>query len=45
MPTQISLTSEMVQAIEKALAKGKTVEIAIRGGNIVIWENSSKKIV
>ena len=34
---------ELIRAIEEILNGGKTVEIAVRNGKIVVWANSSKK--
>lgn len=44
VPAQIVLTAPMIQAIEKSLAKGKGIEIAVKGEKILIWETGSKKI-
>lgn len=32
-----------MKEINEILSKGKVVEIAVRNGRLVIWENSSKK--
>ena len=39
----IRLSREMIRQIEDILAAGKTVEIAIRNGKLIIWAVSSKK--
>ncbi len=40
---KIHLTPEMVRQIEEILASGKTVEIAERHNNVIVWAVSSKK--
>ena len=37
------LDEKAKQVIEELLLSGKTVEIAIRNGNIIVWETRSKK--
>lgn len=39
----VKLVPELIRAIEEILNGGKTVEIAVRNGKIVVWANSSKK--
>lgn len=39
----VKLVPEIVRAIEDILKSGKTVEIAVRNGKIVLWAVSSKK--
>ena len=39
----VSLTEKAVKVINESLSKGKTVEIAVRNGKVVVWETSSKK--
>lgn len=39
----IKLVPELIRAIEEILSAGKTVEIAVRNGKIVVWAVNSKK--
>lgn len=39
----IKLDEALTKAIEEILQSGKTVEIAVRNGKIVIWAVASKK--
>lgn len=39
----VKLVPEIVRAIEDILKSGKTVEIAVRNGKVVLWAVSSKK--
>lgn len=39
----IRLVPELIRAIEEILNSGKTVEIAVRNGKIVLWAVNSKK--
>lgn len=39
----VKLVPELIRAIEEILQSGKTVEIAVRNGKIVIWAVASKK--
>lgn len=39
----VKLVPEIIRAIEEILKSGKTVEIAVRNGKIVLWAVSSKK--
>lgn len=41
-PCDLKLTNEAVTAINEILARGKSVEIAVRKNKIIIWEVSSK---
>lgn len=43
MRPQISLSPAAVREINDILSRGHTVEIAVRGGALVVWEMSSKK--
>lgn len=44
MLSQVGLSPQMVQEINKILARGKVVEIAVKNGKVIVWETSSKKI-
>lgn len=39
----VKLVPEIIRAIEEILNSGKTVEIAMRNGKLVLWAVSSKK--
>lgn len=39
----VKLVPELIRAIEEILNSGKTVEIAVRNGNLVLWAVNSKK--
>lgn len=39
----IQLNPALVKAIEEILQSGKSVEIAVRNGKIVVWAVASKK--
>lgn len=39
----ISLDPELIAEIEEILKSGKSVEIAVRNGKIVVWAVSNKK--
>lgn len=39
----VKLVPELVRAIEEILNSGKTVEIAVRNGKLVLWAVNSKK--
>ena len=39
----VKLVPELIRAIEEILNSGKTVEIAVRNGKLVLWAVSSKK--
>lgn len=39
----VKLVPEIIRAIEEILKSGKSVEIAVRNGKIVLWAVSSKK--
>lgn len=39
----IKLVPELIREIEEILKAGKTVEIAVRNGKIVVWAVASKK--
>jgi hypothetical protein len=39
----VRLVPELIRAIEEILSSGKTVEIAVRNGKIVVWAVASKK--
>ena len=39
----VKLVPELIKAIEEILNSGKTVEIAVRNGKLVLWAVSSKK--
>ena len=43
MEKEIHLTPEVVRKIEEILTTGKTVEIAERHENVIVWAVSSKK--
>lgn len=39
----VKLIPELIRVIEEILSSGKTVEIAVRNGKIVVWAVNSKK--
>lgn len=39
----VKLVPELIRAIEEILNSGKTVEIAVRNGKLVLWAVNSKK--
>lgn len=39
----VKLVPELIKAIEEILNSGKTVEIAVRNGKLVLWAVNSKK--
>lgn len=39
----VKLVPEFIRAIEEILNSGKTVEIAVRNGKLVLWAVNSKK--
>lgn len=41
--TEIRLRDPLIREIEKTLTEGKSVEIAVRNGNVVLWSVTSKK--
>ena len=43
MNESIRLTPEVVREIEKILSNGKTVEMAVRSGKVILWSVNSKK--
>lgn len=45
MPTNnaIRLTEEVIREIEKILSNGKSVEMAVRNGKVILWSVNSKK--
>lgn len=40
---QLELNKEAIEAIQAIVSAGKTAEIVIRNGKIVVWETRSKK--
>ena len=40
---RVFITREVIKQIEDILRSGKSVEIAIRNGKLVVWAVSSKK--
>lgn len=43
LQNMIKLTSDFIKEIEEILNAGKTAEISIRNGKIVLWAVNSKK--
>ena len=43
MNTPIRLSEKAIDEINELLTSGKTVEIAVRNGRLIIWETKSKK--
>lgn len=43
LQNMIKLTLEFIKEIEEILTAGKTAEISIRNGKIVLWAVNSKK--
>jgi len=43
MPFEVKLTPAIVREIERALSSGKSAELAVRNGKVILWSVSSKK--
>ena len=43
MISEVKLNQEMIREIERILSQGRTVEMAIRSGKIILWSVNSKK--
>ena len=43
MLENIRLTNELIRQIEQILSQGRTVEMAVRNGKVILWSVNSKK--
>ena len=43
MIENIRLTNELIRQIEQILSQGRTVEMAVRNGKVILWSVNSKK--
>ena len=43
MIENIRLTNELIRQIEQILSQGRTVEMAVRNGKVILWAVNSKK--
>lgn len=40
---KVGIPPEAVKAIEEILSRGRSAEVSVRHGHLIIWEVSSKK--